>query len=166
MVGQRHLLFKLFRLTHLFGASWGSFVILSFSCRHTLVLQSFDTVTTAKVISLQGALPTPGSSPLVAKCNHPSCFTCPYLITTPYIHSLRKGTTQNLGTKYSELLVSHIIYLVTCTKCGVQYVGMTTLSLRARFSQHIRDLQKDQATGVTTYKPGHLPTTSRYSQWM
>ena len=117
--------------------------------------------------ALQGHFPLPNSPPLIAKCSKPNCCTCPYLITTPYIRSLRKGTAHNLCTNSTlTCLSSHIIYVITCTKCGVQYVGMTTQSLKARFSQHLREIQKHQTAGInwgTTRiyrhfgKPGHLP---------
>ncbi len=90
--------------------------------------------------TLQGSFPTSGNPPLISKCNHPSCLTCSHLITTPYVRSLRKGTAHNLCSKDTlNCSSSHIIYVVTCTKCGVQYVGMTTQTLKARFSQHLRE---------------------------
>ena len=117
--------------------------------------------------ALQGYLPLPDSPSLIAKCNKPHCCTCPYLTTTPFIRSLRKGTAHTLYINSTlTCLSSHVIYVITCTKCGVQYVGMTTQSLKARFSQHLREIQKHQAAGTTwgitrLYrhfgKPGHLP---------
>lgn len=117
--------------------------------------------------TLQGPLPAPGNPTLIARCNKPNCQTCPHLVTTPYIRSLRKGTAHNLCTTSTlTCLSSNIIYVITCTKCGVQYVGMTTQSLKARFSQHLREIRKHQAAGSTWgstrlyrhfTKAGHLP---------
>ena len=116
---------------------------------------------------LQNPLPSPNTAPLIAKCNKPRCQTCPCLVTTPYIHSLRKGTAHNLCSRNTlTCLSSNIIYVITCTKCGVQYVGMSSQPLKARFTQHLREIRKHQAAtttwGITRLyrhfgKAGHLP---------
>ncbi len=116
---------------------------------------------------LQNPLPALRSPPLITRCNKPKCRTCPHLVTTPYVRSLRKGTAHNLCTNNTlTCLSSHVIYVITCTKCGLQYVGMTSQPLRARFAQHFREIEKHQAArstwGTTRLyrhfgKAGHLP---------
>ncbi len=108
-------------------------------------------------------LPMPNMSPPISKCNKPSCLTCPHLIVTPYVRSLRKGTAHILhATNPLTCTSKNVVYVITCTKCKVQYVGMTSQSLKARFTQHRRDILKhirEKTTWGTTRLYRHFSKT-------
>ena len=41
------------------------------------------------------------------------------------------------------LSFKNVIYLITCTKCNIQYVGLTSQKSRDRINQHIRHIRKN-----------------------
>ena len=51
----------------------------------------------------------------------------------------------------------NLVYLVTCTKCGEQYVGETKHTFAHRGNQHLGYIRnnEDKATGRHFNKPGH-----------
>ena len=46
---------------------------------------------------------------------------------------------------------SNIIYLITCTTCGIQYVGQTKNRLLTRFQGHHFDIKNQNDTTVSCY---------------
>jgi hypothetical protein len=116
---------------------------------------------------LRDPLPSPSDPPLVRECHKPECLTCPHLKTTPYVRSFRKGTAHNLKISNTLTCMSrNTIYVISCDKCKVQYVGMSSQPLKARFAQHLREIRKHQEMGhnwgtTRLYrhfaKPGHQP---------
>ena len=85
---------------------------------------------------------TPGQLPqlrnrqlLTRRCKLRNCSTCPYLNCSSYFFST--VTKQTYPLRFSATCSSsHVIYLITCTKCKKQYVGITTTELRNRMNQH------------------------------
>ena len=105
---------------------------------HPTLEQSFDILfklshlpekTTHKI---NGHLPKlQATSSLVRHCNHKLCRTCNHLNCSPVFSS--KITKQTFPIRYKATCTSsYIIYLITCTKCRKQYVGMTTKQLNTR----------------------------------
>ena len=45
----------------------------------------------------------------------------------------------------------NVIYLIECNCCGIQYIGETKLSLRARANQHLRDIVNCNSTPVGSH---------------
>ena len=43
---------------------------------------------------------------------------------------------------------SNLIYCITCTRCGAQYVGQTSLRLKDRFVHHFYTVEKPDLTKV------------------
>ena len=85
-------------------------------------------------------LPAPNAPPLIKTCNN-NCLTCKALDTKPYIRSTSKSTYHNLKIKNTISCKSrNVLYVITCTRCKVQYVGMTTQPLHNRFSTHMREM--------------------------
>ena len=71
-------------------------------------------------------LPAPNAPPLIRKCNN-NCQTCKALITKLYIKSTSKGTHHNLKIKNTiNCKTRNVVYIITCTRCQAQYVGMTS----------------------------------------
>ena len=62
----------------------------------------------------------------------------------------RNSFTSNLTNKTYNVVspnddmdcgTRNVIYLISCTKCGVQYIGKTCQTLRSRFNNHRNRLQ-------------------------
>ena len=70
--------------------------------------------------------------------------------TTPFFRSSITGRTYNVDHKEQHLTVkhicklTHIIYLITCIKCSLQYVGETKQALHARMNAHRSDIKKEE----------------------
>ena len=90
-----------------------------------------------------GVLPIIGSqTPRIRKCNNPRCKTCTYLNCKPCFTST--VTRVRYPIRYSATCsTSNIVYLITCTRCRKQYVGITTKSLRTRINQHRSNILQD-----------------------
>ena len=43
---------------------------------------------------------------------------------------------------------TNVIYIITCTKCNKQYVGKKRTKLKYRFTEHLRDIRKNEDTTV------------------
>ena len=89
------------------------------------------------------------------KCNR--CIYCSYILTgdkakssaSDYHHEIRQDVNCNS---------SNVIYLITCQKCEVQYVGETDRKLKERFSEHqgyVRNKVLTKTTGEHFNLPGH-----------
>jgi len=75
----------------------------------------------------------------VVKCNRRGCMTCPKLSLTKQIIS--NVTNKNFITinHTKEQMTCHsqnLVYLLTCCKCNMQYVGETTQPLHKRINLH------------------------------
>lgn len=83
-----------------------------------------------------GQLPVITSQPpLIQRCNNPRCSTCTHLNCKSFFISTVTKTRYSIRHPAS-CNSSNIIYLITCTKCKKQYVGLTTKSLRTRINHH------------------------------
>ena len=69
------------------------------------------------------------------RCNHPRCTTCRHLNCSRYFTSKTTGTTFTIRHSFS-CTSNNLIYLITCTKCHKQYVGLTTKQLNVRINHH------------------------------
>ena len=72
-------------------------------------------------------------------CDRNGCRYCRLLNKTGTITSKTTGVKHNCMTKVS-CRSSNLIYAITCTKCGEQYVGQTLLRLKDRFVKHFQDI--------------------------
>ncbi len=101
--------------------------------------------------------PTPNNNHKAClPCKKPKCLTCPII----------QSTNSFISTTFSELhkikqdancASSDIIYLVTCKKCRIQYVGETGQTLRGRFNNHRSciKLKKDTPLSIHFNSQGH-----------
>ena len=50
-----------------------------------------------------------------------------------------------------------VVYLIECSECGIQYVGMTKNALQKRFTSHRSDIRHEEKTSVAKHfnLPGH-----------
>ena len=83
--------------------------------------------------------PTPTKSPGNYPCGAPRYKTCPILKVTDEFSSHTTG--QLFKVKFrASCKSSNIVYLITCRRCGLQYVGETSQPLHARIRGHRSDI--------------------------
>ena len=81
-----------------------------------------------------------GKTKGIQKCKHKGCKLRADFVPSDRIVS---SSTQRIydvvippGTKFVNCQSSNLIYLLTCSKCSLQYVGETIQGLNQRFSEH------------------------------
>ena len=84
-------------------------------------------------------------------CKRPNgCRYCPKINISGHIVS--KTTGRNYTTMANiNCQSSNIIYLITCSTCGIQYVGQTKNRLLTRFQGHYYDIQNHNDTTVSRH---------------
>ena len=84
---------------------------------------------------------TPGSY----RHNHPArgrkCETCPRMKEGKTFTSTFTGRTYKMWNNFT-CKSSYVVYLITCSRCLVQYVGMTTNTMMERHRGHRREIQE------------------------
>ena len=85
------------------------------------------------------------------------CAICPWVqegkIAKSSSNMYRKEITSHLTCQSSN-----VVYIITCIKCNLQYVGETDHTLKERFSEHngyVRTKKVSQTTGAHFNLPGH-----------
>ncbi|OCT99382.1 uncharacterized protein LOC108698046 [Xenopus laevis] len=98
----------------------------------------------------------PISRPECTFCGKISCSICMYMETTSTFISSRTGNVYNITERLS-CVTSHVIYLITCKKCKMQYVGKTSNSIRRRFVDHLSTINCKKALSLPQHfhLPGH-----------
>ncbi len=88
-------------------------------------------------------------------CNKP-CKACNYVTNT---NSFQSIITQHTFKILQNITCSttHLIYLISCSRCGIQYVGETKNALRTRLYGHLSDIRtkKDKAVSNHFNSPNH-----------
>jgi hypothetical protein len=74
-------------------------------------------------------------------CNTSRCRYCPKLNKTGSIVSRTTGATYGC-MKNISCRSSNLIYCASCLRCGMQYVGQTSLRVKDRFVHHFLDIGK------------------------
>jgi peptide-methionine (R)-S-oxide reductase len=85
----------------------------------------------------------------VYRCSTPKCSGCKHIRPSTTITD-RNGNTYNI-MGHHNCNSSYIIYLLTCSKCGLQYVGQTSNPFKVRISQHIGDIRRKEDTSVAMH---------------
>jgi hypothetical protein len=83
----------------------------------------------------------------VNKSKTAKCLTCNSITHSNNFHS----STYNKAFSFPQAMdcqTSNIVYLITCTKCSIQYVGETKNSLRTRLNQHRHDVHVNFNTPI------------------
>ena len=89
------------------------------------------------------------------KCLKPHCRLCIHVNDDPTIFSTSTRYTHQVQGKFSCETTS-VVYIITCMRCDIAYIGQTGRSLRQRISEHLAYIPKKiEATGVHFNKPGH-----------
>jgi hypothetical protein len=89
-------------------------------------------------------------------CRSKRCFTCNYIKSDSALYSTSNGQRFSL-THDMNCDSTNIIYLITCTKCKLQYVGETSQQLRERMTGHRSciNLNKNTPIGIHFNSIGH-----------
>ena len=90
-----------------------------------------------------------------------TCTRCTFCRTywkqTSVFKSLVTSCTFNIPNKDGATCLTchskNVIYLITCKKCEVQYVGLTTQKIRDRIGQHIRHIKSND---LSTFLVSHF----------
>ena len=105
--------------------------------------QFFDIIIRFKNIPQNSVHTTSGTPPptlrrraiSITRCKNRKCVTCTHLNCSSYFTST--VTNQSYPIRYAATCTSsNIIYLIMCTKCKKQYVGLTTTQLNTRINHH------------------------------
>ena len=90
-------------------------------------------------------------------CGQAHCFTCRFHANdSTHFYNIQNNTQIKIeNTIYCKS--SNIIYLISCTKCNVQYIGETARTLRERMNDHRSAINKRKNTpiGLHFNTPGH-----------
>ena len=73
------------------------------------------------------------------------CRYCPLLNKTGLIKSHTTGKEYQC-MKFVSCRSSNLVYCITCTRCGIQYVGQTSIRVMDRFVKHFGDIQTPDLT--------------------
>ena len=78
----------------------------------------------------------------LSKCNR--CSVCQ--LVNNNVNCLCSVTNKKFITQNNimDCNTTNIIYLITCTKCKVQYIGETGRSLRERIREHVRSIKRNE----------------------
>ena len=80
-----------------------------------------------------------GSGP----CGKP-CVTCPYMERTTTIFCSSSQEIFPIHGRFN-CKTKNVIYVITCTKCGLQYVGQSSNTFNERFRNHLSDIRQENA---------------------
>ena len=88
------------------------------------------------------------------KCN--SCPVCERINTTKEFRSNVTDESHKMKGEFNCNTVG-VIYLITCNKCSIQYVGQTSRKFRIRLKEHVNDIKnkKDTVCGLHFNSRGH-----------
>ena len=75
------------------------------------------------------------------------CLTCTSICYSNTFHSSTHNKTF-FFTDYYDCVSTNIVYLITCTKCHIQYIGETKNSLRTRLNHHRHDILHNYNTPI------------------
>ena len=75
-------------------------------------------------------------------CGVPQCKTCKFIDSSTVISAPK--STYNIQGKFT-CTSTHIIYCISCSRCGMLYIGETKRQLRKRFGEHRRTVSANDA---------------------
>ena len=94
----------------------------------------------------------------VSKCNRPRCSHCSSIVESNSFLSTTASASFSVRENFT-CASSDVIYLITCKKCNIQYVGQTQQKCSQRMNKHKFDIKHfpDIITAVSEHfnSPGH-----------
>lgn len=82
-------------------------------------------------------------------CGHKVCVCCTVLTVSDHFQSYTNGSNFT-NKQYINCNSKNIIYLISCSKCRVQYVGHTSQSLKGRIRKHLSDIPFSSVRNVSS----------------
>ena len=95
----------------------------------------------------------------IFKCKSKRCGLKEFVPRDKAISSCTKRTYDCItppGTIYVDCHSANLIYLLTCMKCGLQYVGETVQQLNARFTMHRTGIKMPEKHGTCKILSNHF----------
>ena len=90
------------------------------------------------------------------KCTRSKCKTCLHIKPSLKVKSHTTGSSYNIKTD-SECSTSNVVYVISCKRCGLQYVGETKTKLSLRFANHVSSIKTKKPYPVSIHfnSPNH-----------
>ena len=91
------------------------------------------------------------------RCNKPGCPACPYIQPGPTFKAKATNHAVDLNAE-ADCNTCNLVYAISCgaARCGDQYIGQTSKSLKERLRQHLGYVDRNvEATGRHFNLPGH-----------
>ena len=81
---------------------------------------------------------------IVSRCVKTRCKTCKHIVEGDSFYGNNTGRQYTVKSHKVVMTCAtkHVIYLISCKKCGVQYVGETSQALRNRMNNHRQRLNQ------------------------
>ena len=118
--------------------------------QNVLVKSKYSSYTSLKSQNTEGNNQSLKSQFKTTKCTLEKCLCCNSTIETNQFHST--NTKQTFTIKYNmNCNTSSIIYLITCKKCHIQYVGQTTRALKDRLTDHRSNIKLQKPTAINIH---------------
>jgi len=109
---------------------------------------------------LEKTLYKKGSS---TKCNRPRCSHCSFINENTSFNSNNTKETFNMRCD-TNCATSNVIYLITCKKCGIQYIGQTSQQISKRMNQHRSDIKNYIDQSFSSHVAAHFNKSSHTLQ--
>ena len=92
-----------------------------------------------------------------SQCNRPDCPTCKYHTSTSSRFTSSTFASSHHVLGHMTCRTNNIIYLITCTRCNIQYVGETGRCLSERLTDHRSNIKNNKKTPIAIHfsKPEH-----------
>ncbi len=87
------------------------------------------------------------TAPKMVPCTFSGCRICPYVNIENFVTAY--ATRKRFGVVRNEELscqATNVVYIISCNKCGKQYVGETKRTLRMRMNEHRNKISNKSAT--------------------
>ena len=97
------------------------------------------------------------TKPEVKRCGRPNCGTCPHLLEGS-VFLFKQGESFTIKTNFT-CASENLIYAITCSGCGHNYLGQTSISLRKRTTLHKEQIRFPQYRQIPL--SGHLERCAR-----
>ena len=114
--------------------------------------------------------PTPAtrprrSRPGMKRCGKSRCPACPYIVPGKKFQATATNYRVELASEM-DCTTTNICYAISCglERCGQQYIGQTSKSLKERASQHLGYVDRNvEATGRHFNLPGHCKSDMQFT---
>ena len=84
--------------------------------------------------------PSPPTNAINTRCNNNHCKCCHEMVTCSKFKSKTTGRQYNIGAEIT-CKTRNLVYLISCKRCGLQYIGETEKTLHIRMNSHCSDIR-------------------------